>query len=107
MAKILDRFLINKDLSSMILIFRQWVEEGGPSDHFPIYLELSKTPPKPPAPFKLNSSWLQEVSYNKLFKEIWIHPDRSSTEDKGFLFMENLKRLKKATSTWAKDKKEK
>jgi len=106
-AKRLDRFLLNEDLSSMIPLFRQWVEEGGPSNHFPIYLELSKTPPKPPAHFKFNASWLQEVSYNKLFKETWIHPDRRSSEDKGFLFMENLKRLKKATISWAKDRKAK
>lgn len=106
-VKRLDLFLINEDLSSMIPLFRQWVKEGGPSDHFPIYLELSKTPPKPLAPFKFNASWLQEVSYNKLFKETWIHPDRRSTEDKGFIFMENLKRLKKATSTCTKDGKAK
>lgn len=106
-AKRLDRFLINKELSSRIPMFRQWVEEGGPSDHFPIFLELSKPPPKPLTPFKFNASWLQEDSFNKLFKETWRHLDRSSTEDKGFLFMENLKRLKKATIEWAKVRKTK
>eukprot|EP00253_Pinus_taeda_P009499 PITA_09499 len=105
-AKRLDRFLINEDLSSMIPIFWKWVEEGGPSDHFPIYLDLSKSPPKPPTPFKFNA-WPQETSFIKLFKETWNHPDRRSTEDKGFLFMENIKRLKKTTITWAKDRKAK
>eukprot|EP00253_Pinus_taeda_P001568 PITA_01568 len=84
---------------------QQWVEEWGPSDHFPIFLELAKVPPKPPAPFKFNASWLQEESYNKLFQETWIHAARGSQENKGFLFMENLKRLKKATILWAKDRK--
>eukprot|EP00253_Pinus_taeda_P001601 PITA_01601 len=106
-AKRLDRFLINEDLSTMIPIFQQWVEEGGPSDHSPIYLDLSKSPPKPPTPFKFNASWLQESSSNMLFKETWIHSDSRSTEDRGFLFTENLKRLKKATITWAKDRKAK
>lgn len=106
-AKRLDRFLLNEALSAMIPLFRQWVEEGGPSDHFPIYLELSRVPPKPPAPFKFNASWLQEESYNNLFKEIWSHPDRGSQENKGILLMENLKRLKKATILWAKDRKSK
>lgn len=39
--------------------------------------------------------------------ETWIHPDRDAREDKSFLFMENLKRLKKATISWAKDRKSK
>eukprot|EP00253_Pinus_taeda_P033136 PITA_33136 len=102
-AKRLDRFLINEDLSALIPIFRQWVEEGGPSDHSPIFLDLSKSPPKPPTSFKFNSAWLQEPSFNQLFKETWIHPDNRAAEDRGFLFMENLKRLKKATISWAKD----
>lgn len=55
-AKRLDRFLINEDLAAAIPLFRQWVEEGGPSDHFPIFIELSNGPSKPPAPFKFNSS---------------------------------------------------
>eukprot|EP00253_Pinus_taeda_P013898 PITA_13898 len=104
-AKRLDRFLINEALTAAIPLFRQWVEEWGPSDHFPIFLELAKVPPKPPAPFKFNASWLQEESYNKLFQETWIHAARGSQENKGFLFMENLKRLKKATILWAKDRK--
>eukprot|EP00253_Pinus_taeda_P019465 PITA_19465 len=105
-AKRLDRFLINEDLAAAIPLFRQWVEEGGPSDHFSILIELSKGPSKPPAPFKFNASWLQEESFNKLFNETWIHPVRGSQEQKSFLFMENLKRLKKATISWAKDRKQ-
>lgn len=87
-------------------MFRQWVGEGGNSDHFPIFLELSKLPRKPAAPFKFNATWLQEESYEKLFKETWIHPDGRSQEGKGFLFMENLKKLKKATIEWAKSRRE-
>jgi len=53
-AKRLDRFLLCEDLASRILMFRQWIGEGGNLDHFPILLELSKPPFKPVAPFKYN-----------------------------------------------------
>eukprot|EP00253_Pinus_taeda_P031667 PITA_31667 len=106
-AKRLDRFLLSEDLISKIPLFQQWVEEVGNSDHFPIFLELSFPPPKPPAPFKFNSSWLQDPSFNNLFKNTWIHPGRTAREDKSFMFMENLKRLKKATISWAKERQKK
>eukprot|EP00253_Pinus_taeda_P021308 PITA_21308 len=72
-AKRLDRFLISERLASNIPLFRQWVGEGGNSNHFPILLEFSRPPPKPAAPFKFNASWLQEDSYNKLFRDTWSH----------------------------------
>lgn len=106
-AKRLDRFLINDLMASNVPVFRQWVGEGGNSDHFPILLELSKPPPKPAAPFKFNASWLQEESYNQLFRKIWRHAGRDHSENKGPLFMENLKRLKKATIEWASDRRKK
>eukprot|EP00253_Pinus_taeda_P006494 PITA_06494 len=105
-AKRLDRFLINDELAARIPMFRQWIEEGGCSDHFPVFLEFSIPPPKPPAPFKFNFSWLQDVSFINIFKQTWKHPKANAQEDKGFLFMENLKRLKKATISWAKARKE-
>eukprot|EP00253_Pinus_taeda_P035564 PITA_35564 len=103
-AKRLDRFLLSEALISNAPIIRQWVEEIGNSDHFPIFLDFAFPPPKPPAPFKFNPSWLQDPSFSALFKDTWIHPSSSAREDKGFLFMENLKRLKKATLFWAKDR---
>eukprot|EP00253_Pinus_taeda_P035349 PITA_35349 len=103
-AKRLDRFLLSEDLITKVPTLRQWVEEVGNSDHFPILLELSFPPPKPPAPFKFNPSWLQDPSFNNIFKKTWIHPDRSAREDKSFLLMENLKRLKKAVISWAKER---
>eukprot|EP00253_Pinus_taeda_P025314 PITA_25314 len=106
-AKRLVRFLISEELTSRISSFRQWVVEGGYSDHFPIFLELSKPPRKLATPFKFNASWLQEDSFNKLFKGTWVHPVRSTSEARGFLFMENLKILKKATIEWAKARKQK
>eukprot|EP00253_Pinus_taeda_P027835 PITA_27835 len=102
-AKRLDHFLISEGLISKVPLFQQWVEESGNSDHFPIFLDLSFPPPKPPTPFKFNSSWLQEPSFNNLFKSTWIRADRNGTENKSFLFMENLKRLKTATKSWEKE----
>eukprot|EP00253_Pinus_taeda_P033955 PITA_33955 len=103
-AKRLDRFLISEGLIRLVPLFRQWVEATGNSDHFPIFLELSFPPPKPPAPFKFNSSWLEEPYFNSVFKSTWISANRNATESKSFLFMENLKRLKIATKSWAKER---
>eukprot|EP00253_Pinus_taeda_P016122 PITA_16122 len=106
-AKRLDRFLISEGLIQKVPLFRQWVEEVGNSDHFPIFLDLSFPPPKPPAPFKFNSSWLQDPCFVNIFKSTWIHPAQNANESKSFLFMENLKRLKKATISWAKERQKK
>eukprot|EP00253_Pinus_taeda_P010417 PITA_10417 len=103
-AKRLDRFLLSEDLISNAPIIRQWVEEIGNSDHFPIFLDCAIPPPKPPAPFKFNPAWLQDPTFVAIFKNTWLHTNSSSREDKGFLFMENLKRLKKATVIWAKER---
>eukprot|EP00253_Pinus_taeda_P025838 PITA_25838 len=103
-AKRLDRFLLSEDLISNAPIIRQWVEEIGNSDHFPIFLECAIPPPKPPAPFKFNPAWLQDPTFVAILKNTWLHTNSSSRENKGFLFMENLKRLKKATVIWAKER---
>eukprot|EP00253_Pinus_taeda_P024113 PITA_24113 len=103
-AKRLDRFLISEGLIKSVPLFRQWVEATGNSDHSPIFLDLSFPPPKPPAPFKFNSSWLEEPFFNSLFKSTWIFANRNASESKIFLFMENLKRLKIATKSWAKER---
>eukprot|EP00253_Pinus_taeda_P007836 PITA_07836 len=104
-AKWLDRFLISEYLLSNIPMFRQWVDEGGNSDHFPILLEFQKPPSKPASPFKFNAAWLQEESFNILFRDTWRHPGSSPSESKGAHFWDNLKRLKKATIEWAKARK--
>eukprot|EP00253_Pinus_taeda_P033133 PITA_33133 len=79
-AKRLDRFLLSEGLILKVPIFKQWVEEIGNSDHFPIFLDISFSPPKPPSPFKFNSSWLQDPCFKNLFVETWIHPDRDARE---------------------------
>eukprot|EP00253_Pinus_taeda_P015506 PITA_15506 len=104
-AKRLDRFLINESLMRDIPMIRQWVGEGGNSDHFPILLEFEKPPPKPASPFKFNAAWLQEESFNKLFRDTWRHSGNAQVGNKGELLWDNLRRLKKATIEWAKARK--
>eukprot|EP00253_Pinus_taeda_P002170 PITA_02170 len=106
-VKRLDRYLINEKMAAYIPLLRQWVGDGGNSDHFPIFLEFSKPPAKPATPFKFNASWLQEESYQQLFKNTWRHLDSNSQVSKGGHFMENLKRLKRATIAWAAERRRK
>eukprot|EP00253_Pinus_taeda_P010711 PITA_10711 len=104
-AKRLDQFLISEDLMRGIPMIRQWVGEGGNSDHFPILLEIKKPPPKPASPFKFNAAWLQEESFNTLFRDTWRHSGSTQLGNKGAQFWDNLRRLKKATIEWAKARK--
>eukprot|EP00253_Pinus_taeda_P003525 PITA_03525 len=100
--------LIDANLSKLKPTWRnRRTGEGGNSGHFPILLELSKPPFKPATPFKFNDVWMQEESFRQLFNETWKHPSRDAMEDKSFLFMENMKRMKKVTMDWAKKRKQK
>eukprot|EP00253_Pinus_taeda_P030772 PITA_30772 len=103
-AKRLDCFLLSEGLISKIPLFRQWVEEVGNSDPFPIFLELSFPPPKPPAPFKFNSSWLQYPSFNNLFKNTWIHPGRNAREENFFSVHGKTKKIKESDYILGKGK---
>eukprot|EP00253_Pinus_taeda_P022843 PITA_22843 len=104
-AKRLDHFLVSEFLFSRVPMIRQWFEEIGNSDHFPIFLDMTNPPPKPPAPFKFNPAWLHDPTFCKLFNDTWIHQGKNIGVDKSYFFMEDLKRLKKATISWAKEKK--
>lgn len=70
-AKHLEHFLKKEDLAAQNSSFRQWVGFSMESDHFPIYLELKGASKKPGSPFKFNSSWLKNQTYNKLVRLIW------------------------------------
>lgn len=77
----------------------------GESDHFPIFLELKGASRKPGSPFKFNSSWLKDQTYNSLIRETWRQHFRSQGYSLAQSFMENLKRLKLTTISWAREKK--
>jgi hypothetical protein len=102
-AKRIDHFLLVESLVESPLIFRQWVGMRGDSDHHPVFLEVSRRPKKPMSPFKFNSAWLQEEDFLNLVKEVWIPIGQEGRV--AVQFVQNLKRLKKATMEWAKRKK--
>lgn len=68
-AKRLDKFIISKGILNDYFGIREWIGSGGDSDHFHIFLEMSKVGNKPPSPFKYNPSWLEEKEFVTLLKE--------------------------------------
>jgi hypothetical protein len=103
-AKWMDHFLISISLVEEPIIFRQWTNSGGDSDHFPIFLKLAATSRKLTSHFKFKSSWLKEESFLKLVKEIWTPIGRSKREV--VHFARNLKELKIATKSSGKKRKQ-
>jgi hypothetical protein len=67
-AKRLDRFLVSNKIIEFPFQVRQWVGNGGESNHSPILLEAVGEKKKPGNPFKFNSSWLKEDSFMDLVK---------------------------------------
>jgi len=55
-------------------------------------------------PFKFNSGWLKEESFQRLVREVWVPLvpiERASVQ-----FARNLKELKIATKAWEKQRKQ-
>jgi hypothetical protein len=50
----------------MRLRFKEKVEEGGSSDHRPIFLYWSSKIDSPPTPLKINLVWLAEEEFRNL-----------------------------------------
>eukprot|EP00253_Pinus_taeda_P031163 PITA_31163 len=73
LARRLDRFLLKGPLIQELHHFKQWVGDGGLSDHSPIHLEILGPLAKPKAPFKFNHTWLQDQDFIKLLKHIVIN----------------------------------
>jgi hypothetical protein len=76
----------------------------GGVDHFPIFLEIAGASRKPTSPFKFNSAWLKEESFQKLVKEVWSPISHSKREV--IQFTRNLKELKTTTKVWEKRRKQ-
>lgn len=72
LARRLDHFLLKATLIQCLSHYRRWVGSGGISDHSPIYLEVTNLAIKLKAPFKFNSTWLQDPSYSKLVSDFWL-----------------------------------
>ena len=105
MGKILDRFLLCETLVDFLSVFRHWVGEGGHSDHFPVLLELKGDAKKPGTPFKFNSSWLKDESFEALFHDTWRKDNHNEEGSRSIHLSNNLKRMKQATKEWAHQKK--
>ena len=105
MGKKLDRFLLCKELAENFSVYRHWVGEGGLSNHFPVFLEMKGDAKKPGIPFKFNSSWLNDESYEALFHATWRKYNFRTKDSRSVLLMNNLKNMKHATKEWALQKK--
>lgn len=106
LARRLDRFLTKEGLIFGGHGIRQWVSSGGLSDHRPIYLEIQDALCKPKAPFKFNSTWLQDMEYIKLITDFWKDHPPGAVGDITQNFLLNMKELKNLSKMWARKKKE-
>lgn len=96
--------LDKEDMVAHIPFFRHWVGSAGDADNFPFFLKLKGPNRKPGSPFKFNSSWLKDMSYNKLVHEIWSSHNGYLGLSLAQSFMEKLKKLKQSMISWAKEK---
>jgi len=105
LARRLDRFLMKGPLIHRLHSFKQWVSNGGISDHSPIAMEIQGPQLKPKAPYKFNHLWLQDPSFTNLITDFWrAHPiDRETSMARGFV--KNLTELKNIVISWAREKK--
>ena len=70
-VKILDCFLIAKDISRYFGKFRSWFVSLGLSEHEPIILELDIESSKVSYPFKVNHSWIYDKYFFTLIHSKW------------------------------------
>jgi len=73
----------------------------GESDHFPIFLGLTKGMKNHAIPLKFNVEWIKEESFIESVKEYWIPFDTNSGTPSTVHFFSNLKKVKQDTITWA------
>jgi hypothetical protein len=88
-----------------LALARQWVACSGESDHNPIVLELSGRVCWAPSPFKFFEGWLKDPEYQALVRKFWTPLGPKQTSHATILFLENLKKVKHATISWAHEKK--
>ena len=103
-AKRIDRFLVSEQLVERMLLVQQWVDSGGASDHFPIYIEIRKGPQNPPSSVKFNKIWLQDPSFKELVSSNWVPSQENINGTAAFHFADNIRRLKGLIKDWAADK---
>ena len=101
LTKRLKIFLVNKGAMQSTTNLRQWVGEGGDSDHFPIFLEAVMDNGKPPVSFKFNSCWMEDKECKNMVKRLWIPFEDNNHESTGIQFLNNLKIIEIRSISWA------
>jgi hypothetical protein len=65
---------------------------------------IGRRPQNPTTPFKFNSSWLKDESFQQPVKSNWTNIRDSDGTPIGTQFVSNLKRIKKLVIPWEKTK---
>ena len=86
------------------LIFKQWFDVGGESNHLPIFLELQRGLKKLANPFKFCASWLKDEVFIQLLQNSWAPYKFEGGGLAAFNFTHNLSRIKKEVQEWVKEK---
>jgi hypothetical protein len=84
------------------LSLKSWDSTGGSSYHFPIILKIEPHGKKPPAPLKLNESWIKEEDYRILIKYTCIPLKEEGGNTLMHQFACNLSRVNVVTKKWAR-----
>jgi exonuclease III len=99
--KRLEKILVSESLATRDDQIHSWVEYPYLSYHAPVFLQMETTHSPSARPFKLNSYWLQEVSFIKIVKEVWTSPYYNSDPDPQIHLVHKLKNLKDRIKQWA------
>jgi hypothetical protein len=75
------------------------------SDHAPVLLQLDSSHSPSTHPFKFNSSWLTEASFNNIVLEVWSDPIYNTISDPQHRLVSKLKALKAKSKLWARNQK--
>jgi len=70
-ASRIDRLLIDKDLALILPNSKEFCRDRMLSDHFPIVFSSSAIKWSPP-PFRSLDCWLEEPSFEKMFRSCWL-----------------------------------
>ena len=102
--KILDKFLMEESLLGRDLMFKQWVDSGVDSYHFPICLEILRNPKKLAIPFKFCVSWLKYEEILRLIQSNWIMYVADEGTRAATHFTQNMSCIKRLLKEWARNK---
>ena len=88
-----------------LALAQKWVSCSRELDHNPIVLELCSRFRRTPNPFKFFEGWLKDPEYQALVRNLWIPLGPDHNSHAVIYLMENLRKVKQATISWAHEKK--